>query len=102
MILKKKKSLDFNKEWEKKDFLFINEVVGGGVFKTYQRGGNLSSLSSLIVKNAIKRQHGNHIGSNSLKKVGRRTFKALTGKTARSIVKNKVLPWVTNELNKRL
>ena len=27
-------------------------------------------------------------------------FKAFMGKTARSIVKNKVLPWVTNELNK--
>ena len=29
-------------------------------------------------------------------------FRALTGKTVRLIVKNKVFPWVTNELNKRL
>lgn len=80
----------------------IKKNGGGRRFRVYQRGGSaMSSINRLLVRNAMK-QHSNQMGSNAFKSVGKRTFKALTGKTARSIVKNKVLPCVTNESNKRL
>ena len=62
----------------------------------------MSNINRLLVKNALKQRCSNQMGSNAFKNVGRRMLEALTGKTARSVVKNKVLPWVTNELNKRL
>ena len=75
----------------------------GKRFKTFQRGGSaMSNISRFIVRNALKQRRSNQVGSNAFKNMGRRVFKALTGKTARSIVKNKVLAWVTNELDKRL
>ena len=64
--------------------------IGKRRFSVHQRGGN--SISGLIVKNALRQQRENQIGSNAFKNVGRRVFKALMGKTVRSIVKNKVLP----------
>ena len=75
--------------------------MGRRRFKVYQRGGSaMSNVSRLLVKNA-RRRHSNQMGSGFCV-VAKKIFKMLTGEKARKIGKNVILPFVYDQLNKRI